>query len=145
GFLVAFSAYWLWRSLEFAVGQLIGLARLHVSQRRNWLADGARLDGFDRLHHVVIVPTYREADAVLAETLDCLTAQTVPVERIAVVLAFKERDSEAPQRAERLTQRYADRFGEWLVTFHPDLAGEVKGKSSNLAWAGRRIEDELIA
>jgi Glycosyl transferase family group 2 len=145
GFLVAFSGYWLWRSIEFAVGLLIGLARLHVSQRRDWLAAGERLDGYGRVHHVVIVPTYRESDAVLSETLDCLTAQTLPLERIAVVLAFEERDPDALARAERLSAQYADRFGEWLTTLHPDLAGEVKGKSSNLAWAARRIEDELIA
>src|ERR1051325_9896690 len=67
GFLVAFSGYWLWRSIELALGLLIGLVRLHVSQRRDWLVAGQKLDGFDRIHHVVIVPTYRESDAVLAE------------------------------------------------------------------------------
>lgn len=47
-------------------------------------------------------------------------------------------------RAARLSQRFAECFGQWLVTVHPDLPGEVKGKSSNLAWASRRIEAELI-
>jgi hypothetical protein len=36
-------------------------------------------------------------------------------------------------------------FDNFLVTYHPDLPGEVKGKSSNLAWASRRVEQELIA
>src|SRR5919199_4855196 len=53
-FLVAFSAYWLWRSAEFAIGLLIGLARLHIAQRRDWAAAGARLRGFDRVHHLVL-------------------------------------------------------------------------------------------
>ncbi|HET6316016.1 MAG TPA: glycosyltransferase family 2 protein, partial [Chloroflexota bacterium] len=145
GFLVAFSGYWLWRSIEFTVGLLIGLARLHVSQRRDWLAAGERLGGFGRVHHVVIVPTYRESDAVLAETLECLARQTLPLERVAVVLAFEERDLEAPARAARLSDRFAPRFAQWLVTMHPDVPGEVKGKSSNLAWAARRVEDELVA
>ena len=144
-FLVAFSAYWLWRSIEFTIGLLIGLARLHVSQRRDWLVAGEQLDGFGCVHHVVIVPTFRESDAILGETLDCLAAQTLPLERVAVVLAFEERDAEAPARAQRVTEQYASRFGKWLVTMHPDVPGEVKGKSSNLAWASRRIEDELIA
>src|SRR5690242_18260648 len=39
-FLVAFSAYWLWRSAEFTVGLLIGLVRLHMTQRRDWLVEG---------------------------------------------------------------------------------------------------------
>jgi hypothetical protein len=144
-FLVAFSAYWLWRSGEFAVGLLIGLARLYGSQRRDWVTDGGELPGYSRVHHLVMVPTYREDDQILSETLECIATQTVPAERIAVVLAFEERDSEAPARARRLTRRFAHRFGEWLVTMHPDSPGEVRGKSSNLAWAARRAQDELMA
>jgi cellulose synthase/poly-beta-1,6-N-acetylglucosamine synthase-like glycosyltransferase len=144
-FLVAFSAYWLWRSAEFTIGLLIGLVRLHITQGRDWLARGEQLVGFARVHHVVIIPTFREGDAVLAETLESLARQTVPAERIAVVLAFEERDADAPSRAARLTERYGTRFGEWLTTLHPDLGGEVKGKSSNLAWAARCVEDQLIA
>src|SRR6476659_8110684 len=49
-FLVAFSVYWLWRSLEFSVGLLIGLARLHGSERRNWAAFGEGLPGYERMH-----------------------------------------------------------------------------------------------
>ena len=58
-FLVAFSAYWLWRSIEFTTGLLVGLARLHSAQRRDWLAVGrAGWTASTRLHHVVIVPTF---------------------------------------------------------------------------------------
>ncbi len=144
-FLVAFSAYWLWRSCEFSAGLLIGLARLHGSARRNWAADGAAIPGYDRMHHVIIVPTYRESDQVLIDTLECIERQTVPLERICVVLAFEARDLEAPQRAERLSRRFGGTFGHWLITTHPDLPGELKGKSSNLHWAARRIQDDLIA
>ena len=51
----------------------------------------------------------------------------------------------APARAQRLSARFAPLFEHFLVTFHPDLPGEVKGKSSNLTWAAQRVEDELIA
>jgi hypothetical protein len=144
-FLVAFSGYWLWRSAEFAVGLLIGLARMHLAQRRDWVAAGSRLSGFERLHHIALVPTYKENDEILSETLEHLARQTLPRERIGVVLAFEQRDPEGIARAERLSQRFAHRFGQWLVTVHPDVQGEVKGKSSNLAWAARRVEEELIS
>jgi hypothetical protein len=143
-FLVAFSAYWAWRSAEFTAGLLIGLRRMHMSQRRDWVAAGNCLPGFERLHHVVIVPTYKESDQILTETLACLARQSLPLERVSVVLAFEERDADAPDRAARLSARFARHFGHWLVTMHPDVPGEVKGKSSNLAWAARRIEEELI-
>src|SRR5438552_9618857 len=128
-FLVAFSAYWLWRSCEFAVGLLIGLRRLHTAQRRDWLAQGNGVSGFQQLRHVVIVPTYLESDEVLTETLHYLARQTVSRDRIGVVLAFEVRDPHARERAARLSQRFAGCFGQWLVTMHPDLPGEVKGKS----------------
>ena len=143
--LIGFAAFWLWRSCEFVGGLLIGLVRMYLAQRRDWLAAGEQLAGFGRVHHVVIVPTYKESDEILRETLECLASQTLPVERIAVVLACEERDPDAPARAARLSERFAARFGGWLVTVHPDLPGEVKGKSSNLAWAARCVEDELIA
>jgi cellulose synthase/poly-beta-1,6-N-acetylglucosamine synthase-like glycosyltransferase len=144
-FLIAFAAYWLWRSCEFTAGLLIGLARLELARRRDWATAASQLPGYGRVHHLVIVPTYKESDEILGETLECLARQTTPPERIAVVMAFEERDPHAPARAGRLARRYAQRFGHWFVTMHPDLPGEVKGKSSNLAWAARRVDEELIA
>ena len=143
-FLIAFAAYWLWRTIEFAAGLLLGVWRVRVAGRRNWQAAAAGRAGYECLRHLVLIPTYRESEEILTETLHQLTAQTTPRSRIGVVLAFEARDQAAPARARRLTDRFAPLFGEWLVTFHPDLPGEVTGKSSNLAWAARCVERELI-
>src|ERR671938_892149 len=62
GFLVLFSIYWLWKSVCFASGVLIGFWRLHRAQQRDWLAEAARLPGYAELQHLVIVPTYGESD-----------------------------------------------------------------------------------
>jgi hypothetical protein len=143
--LVLFSIYWLWKSLQFAAGVAIGFWRLSRAQNHDWLADAAQLPGFDQVHHLVIVPTCGEGEEILADTLRYLTQQDMPLDRISVVLAFEERDPHAPARAEHLQARFASLFDNFLVTFHPDLPGEVKGKSSNLTWAARRVEAELIA
>src|SRR5262249_55534503 len=74
-FLIAFSAYWLWRSCEFSAGLLIGVGRLFGSQRRDWAADGSQLNGFTRLHHLVLVPTYKEGDEILSQTPQGLLRQ----------------------------------------------------------------------
>jgi hypothetical protein len=143
-FLVLFSAYWLVKSIIFAWGVVVGYVRLEQAQRRDWYAAAAALPGFSRLRHLVLIPTYQENEEILADTLHHLAMQDVPLNRVAVVLAFEERDPAAPARARHLQQRFGALFGELLVTFHPDLPGEVKGKSSNLAWAARRVEEELV-
>jgi len=142
--LIAFSIYWLWKSLGFASGVVIGFWRLHHAQKRDWLADGACLPDYDRMHHLVFVPTYGENEEIVADTLHCLTLQDVPLERVSVVLAFEERDPYAPARAARLSERFAPLFQHLLITFHPDRDGEVRGKSANLTWAAHRVQAELI-
>jgi hypothetical protein len=142
--LVVFSIYWLWKSFGFASGVAIGFWRLHLGQKRNWLDEAAKLPGYDQLHHLVIVPTYGESDEIVADTLHYLTLQDVPLERVSVVLAFEERDPFARARAQRLSARFAALFQHFLITFHPDQDGEVRGKSANLTWAARRVTAELI-
>src|SRR5438270_486210 len=142
--MVLFSVYWLWKSFGFASGVLIGFWRLHLAQQRDWIAASATLAATDPRSHPVIVPTCGESEELLADTLHYLTLQDVPLDRVSVVLAFEQRDPSAPDRARRLSARFAPLFQHFLITFHPDRDGEVRGKSSNLTWAARQAHAELI-
>jgi hypothetical protein len=142
--LILFSIYWLWKSLGFASGVIIGFWRLHQAQKRDWLADGAALPDYNKLRHLVILPTYGESEDIVADALHYLTLQDLPLERVSVVLAFEQRDPMAPIRAERLSERFSTLFENLLITFHPDQDGEVRGKSANLTWAARRVQAQLI-
>ena len=144
--LLIFSVYWLWKSINFASGVLIGFYRLHHAQRRDWVAATAALNmpNSSKLHHLVIVPTYGESEEIVADTLHYLTLQDVPLQNVSVVLAFEQRDPLAAGRAKRLYDRFAPIFQNLLITFHPDQQGEVRGKSANLTWAARQVEAELI-
>jgi cellulose synthase/poly-beta-1,6-N-acetylglucosamine synthase-like glycosyltransferase len=142
--MLLFSVYWLWKSLSFASGALIGFWRLHKAQQRDWIAASAHLSGYEQLRHLVIVPTCGESEEIVADTLHYLTLQDVPLERLSIVLAFEDRDPLAHARAERLSARFAPLFQHFLTTFHRDKAGEVRGKSANLTWAAQCVEAELI-
>src|ERR671931_678411 len=85
------------------------------------------LPGRDRLHHLVIVPTYGESEEILADTLHYLATQETRLDRVSLVLAFEERDPRAPARAAHLAARFSALFEHLLVTFHPDRPGEAKG------------------
>ena len=142
--LLIFSVYWLWKSANFAGGVLIGFWRLHRSQQRDWISASATLPNRDQLHHLVIVPTYGESEEIVADTLHYLTLQDVALERVSVVLAFEQRDPMAPARAQRLSDRFAPLFQHFLITFHIDQDGEVRGKSANLTWAAREVQRQFI-
>src|ERR1700687_5873130 len=55
--MIVFSVYWLWKSVSFAAGVLIGFWRLHHAQQRDWLADSIHLPGYEALRHLVMIPT----------------------------------------------------------------------------------------
>jgi hypothetical protein len=73
-----------------------------------------------------------------------LAAQTFPPKQIFIVLAMEEREKEAVERGEILTQEFKHVFGDIFPTFHPDIEGEVKGKSSNQAYAAKQAYRLLV-
>src|SRR5215207_9782667 len=117
-FLIVFSVYWLWKSANFSAGVAIGFWRLNRAQQRDWAAAAEALPGHAATHHLVLVPTYGESDEILSDTLHCLSQQDFPRERVSVVLAFEQRDPQAPERADRLVARFGSLFEHLLVTFH---------------------------
>jgi hypothetical protein len=141
--IVLFCLYWLYNGWRLTASAVIGYFRLRAAERRDWAAEVALLPGFERLWHLVIIPTYKEPVEVVAETLERLARQTFPRERLAIVLAFEARDRGAGERWQALNAAFAGRFAHLWSTFHPDIAGEVKGKSSNEAWAARWAAEML--
>jgi len=143
-FLVLFNVYWLYKTANMAISAVIGYRRLRAGQRVDWLGRARALDGWDRVRHLVMIPTYKEPPEILEVMLDHVAAQDFPGERIDVVLAFEERDTGARERAVRLVEQFDGRFGHLWVTYHPDRPGELRGKSSNLAFAVQHAERALV-
>src|SRR4029079_3163644 len=80
--VLLFNGYWLLRSSMLGFGAIISYARVRRSERTDWRALAQAQAGFEALHHLVIIPTYKEDDGVLAETLDYLVRQDFPAARV---------------------------------------------------------------
>ncbi len=100
---------------------------------------------WEKVHHIVVVPTYDESLVVLRTTLQALSKADFPKERMHVVIGFEERGGEASHiKAKALEERFGDLFGTFLTTFHPDnLPGEKRVKSANASWAVQCMEEVL--
>lgn len=146
-YVIAFAVYWLYRSVTLAVLTVLAHLKLKAAQQFDWIKD---LDqSFDTkwrdIHHIIIIPTYKEPLTTLQRTLSSLSKQTFPLKNLHIMLSFEEREgSEAEQKATQLTNQFATTFGNVWTTFHPDIEGEVKGKSSNTAWGARQAKKELV-
>lgn len=146
-YIITYTVYWLYKSLSVAILAMAAHFRIEAAKRFDWLGDAAVFPDWKKVQHILIIPTYKEPLGVLKRTIESLTQQTFPRKRIHVVVSFEQREGEpAREKARALKSVYAAVFGSFTTTFHPDVPGEVKGKSSNSAWAAREVvEKKLIA
>ncbi|KKR50817.1 MAG: hypothetical protein UT84_C0006G0019 [Candidatus Curtissbacteria bacterium GW2011_GWA1_40_16] len=144
-YIILFDIFWFYKSGALAVSSIISHLKLRASEKYDWLGDAKKLKGYKKIHHLVIVPTYKEPLHTLVRGVDSLVKQDFDRKQISVVLAFEDREGkDAREKAKVLSAKYKKYFANLIVTFHPDIAREVKGKSSNQAYAVKIAKKELI-
>ena len=144
-FILFFDVYWFYKSFSLAITAFVASKKIKKAENENWLTKAIKLKNFEKITHVVIIPNYTESVAKLRETLVSIAQQTFPTKRIYVVLGMEEREEKASARAEILINEFKNIFGDIFATYHPDIMGEIKGKSSNQSFASRVAYDKLIA
>jgi hypothetical protein len=151
--LLVFDVYWLWKSWTIAYHVRKGVKLMRQYERRDWRREHALLAAqqpevlpWESVTHVVIIPNFKESPSKLRATLQALAKAGGAKESVIPVLAMEEAEGKpARHKAHALTREFAACFRELLVTYHPgNLSGEVRGKSSNEAWAARRAVEDLV-
>ncbi len=145
-FVLAFNIYWFFQSFQIAFSSLLAHLRIQAATSYNWLKDVKTFPDWKKIHHVVIIPTYREPLHLLEKTINSIRAQTLPKKQITVVLATekKENQEERQKKAKILKEKFAKTFANFFVTVHPLAPGEVAGKASNERYAAIWVKKKLI-
>ena len=158
--LLGFDFYWAWRSINIGIHTVRGYRAMKATSLIDWrqrfeaetlpygplaadTGNGERRDfiSWDDIHHLIIIPTYKETVDKLRATLGKLAESEVAREKLLVVIAMEEPDTDAPRRFEILQSEFGHSFLAMIGTTHPgDIAGEVRGKSSNEAWAAKKAK-----
>lgn len=125
-------------------------SRQHLRHRREVQAlvdSGRAVLNWEKVHHLIVLPTYDESLLVLRTSLQSLANTSFPANRMHVVVGFEERaGQEAQDKAAALQAEFGKKFQTFLTTWHPDgLAGEKRVKSANASWAVRQMEAAMTA
>ncbi|KAI9101815.1 glycosyl transferase family group 2-domain-containing protein [Phlyctochytrium arcticum] len=156
---LAFGLYYFILHLAFltnnarsAYGMYVAYTNAKLYSVTDWLAkytrDTGTTDGHDTRHdlpyehvmHVIILPNYKEELDTLYETLDVLASHSRAVSQYKICLAMEESEQGSAEKAQGLMAQYADAFYEITYTIHPiGREGEIRGKSSNVAWASSQM------
>ena len=144
-FIIAFDLLWLFRVLYFNIFILLAWIQFKQTQRKDWQALLKDVDGSDRVHHLVFLPTYKEPYNIVRTTLQSLRDNAFPNKRMIIVLGGEQADHEQFEKiSKRVVREFGSVFASVVVTKHPKgLEGEIPGKGSNLNWMGSRVQEHL--
>ncbi|HTX86450.1 MAG TPA: glycosyltransferase family 2 protein [Candidatus Nanoarchaeia archaeon] len=162
-FIIAFDVYWLLLVLYLGIMLFTSYFKMKKMRAMDWRgkcealgagtpgkfpADSLVKNGFTYrdVIHLVIVPTAVEPVEVLRASIQSIVNDGFPPENIIFVLAIEEREGQKGlDKAAVLKKEFAGKFRDFFVSVHPDgIAGELKAKGANQAWAARMVKIELI-
>ncbi len=144
-YIITFSVYWFYRSMTTAALALLGYFKLKSFQMYDWMGDVRQFPDYKLVEHIIVVPTYKEPLSTLKRTLEHLAKQSYDLTKLHIMLSFEDREGQvARAKARELKKNFGKTFGHLWSTYHPDLPGEVKGKSSNTSWGAKEAKRLLV-
>lgn len=144
------SVYTTARFMFAGVAVLLGLRYIRQWEQKNWCEEYQRLHTpasipLEKVHHLVIIPNYREEKETLRRTLNRLAEQSVAQTSMTIMLAMESGEAGSGEKGEQLRREYEHLFKHFFVAVHPrGIQLEMQCKSANEAWAARQAKKHLV-
>ncbi len=145
-FIIFFDIYWLLKTIYLSFHLRVSFKKIQENLKIDWLEKVRQLANWQKVHHLLILPMYKEQYEVVKESFDALANINYPKDKVIVVLAPEEKaGEEARETAKKIESEFGNKFFKFLTVFHPmNLPGEIPGKGSNQAWAAKEVKKSII-
>lgn len=144
-FIIIFDLYWLFRVIYFVFYVFLAWQRYRHAIKIDWLKKVKDVKDWQKIYHLVILPTCGEPIEVLRTTFLSLKNNAYPLDKFIIVLAGEERMKDIFEKnVEIIKKEFSGVFFKLLFTSHPDgLVGEIKGKGPNANYAGYKAKEVI--
>jgi len=143
-FILVFDAYFLYKAASLGINSIRSYLKIRQTTKVNWL-EKLKTDypDYNKVKHIIFIPTYKEPLSVLERTLTFLAEQELPAKNLIIVLAGEDREKDFLLKADLLKAKFNKLFFDFLITNHVLKKDEVAGKSSNQLFAANVVKDYL--
>lgn len=141
--IIAFDLYFFYKAADTTYRAALSYKEILFHNKIPYAKRLKKLKGNSEIQHFVVIPNFKEPLHKLDATISGMSKNDYPYKNIYLVLAFEEREQEAVEKAEKLTNKYRKFFKDILSYYHPLMPGEEEGKASNQTFACRRIQKYL--
>ncbi len=156
-FIIIFDVYWFIKTVYLSLHLRAGFNQVRSNIKINWFDRLNKLapdrytppgvKSWQDIYHLILLPMYKEGPEVVEAALNGIINSNYPKNKMIVVLAPEERAGKDLNAglAKEVRAKYQNQFLEFEITEHPkDIEGELAGKGSNIAWAGKHVKKEII-
>ncbi|PIZ54500.1 hypothetical protein COY25_02050, partial [Candidatus Uhrbacteria bacterium CG_4_10_14_0_2_um_filter_41_7] len=85
-FIIIFDLYWTLRVLYFLVHTIFAYKQYQQTVHHDWQTEVQKFENWERIYHVVMLPTYKEDISILRHALKSLSETKYRSDRFIVVL-----------------------------------------------------------
>ncbi|MFH1656982.1 MAG: glycosyltransferase family 2 protein [bacterium] len=146
-FIILFCIFWLCKIIYLSYHQFLSFKKMKKHLAIDWRGKLNQLpnNNWQDIYQLVILPAYKEGEQIIRSSCQSLLEADYPQDKIIVILSYEAKaGKEARKTAQVIKREYEQKFGKFLITFHPhNLPGEMAGKGSNVAWALKYAEKEI--
>jgi hypothetical protein len=141
-FIIVFDLYWTLRVVYFLIHVSAAYFHYRKAIKVDWFARIKKIAGWERIYHIVMLPTYKEDVSILRATIKALEKSDYRNDRMMVVVGGEEGDKENFLKMQKVLEgEFANVFAKFIFTVHPHgLKGEIPGKGSNMKWMESHIQ-----
>ncbi len=139
-FIISFDLYFFYKALSTAYFTTLSYRKIHENETIDFAKKIAKNKKAAGMHHVIIIPNYKEPLYKIEETITSITNTTYPLKNMYLVLAFEKREEKAEEKATKLQKKFSGFFKDIFVSYHILLPHEVPGKASNQTYAAKIVD-----
>lgn len=163
-FLIAFDIYWLLLVVYLGIHLISSYRKTMKNVKKDWVkmltelptqvlkrktSEGEVVEipmKWDDVIQLIVFPIAFESYNVIEQSVRAIADCPYPQKNMIILMTVEERGgAEVLAAANRVKAEYGSKFRNIFLTVHPDgIAGEIKGKGSNQAWAAKEIKHNLI-
>ena len=142
--------------MHIAFFSFIGFRKMRQAEATNWLGEleknNLKTESYGQeyhwqdLHHLLIIPTFKEPVEILEQNLDAIAKQNYDRSKIIVLVCWEEKEGEAVlgMKEKILQKKFGSSFHKLFFTVHPvNYPGHHPGPGSNRTYALQQVLPEL--
>ena len=116
-YVLVFDIYWVYQSAFLGITSLMAHYQIEAAKVMDWLGEVKLFPDWEKVHHVIIVVTYKEPLHILQRTLRQLRIK-IFLEKITVVLAMEKRRTKRTGGQGKALKKELGKIWPSLVTVH---------------------------